>query len=133
MSIVKYHNQKTGQVLVYESTPHYDPKTQQNRPQRKYLGYEDPVTHEFHPSSGKRGRPSSKAKTEQEADSNLSDFEALYKSAASETVSIKQQLTALQSDMKHLQEENKKLAQLVKEYEQSFRAIHKLSGSHITD
>lgn len=57
MSIVRYKNKKTGAVSVYESTSHYDPKTKQSRPVRKYLGREDPVTGELIPSSGKRGRP----------------------------------------------------------------------------
>lgn len=57
MSIVRYKNKKTGAVSIYESTSHYDPKTKQSRPVRKYLGREDPVTGELIPSSGKRGRP----------------------------------------------------------------------------
>ncbi len=56
MSIVRYMNKKTGKVAIYESTSHYDPKTKQSRPIRKYLGTEDPVTGELIPSSGKRGR-----------------------------------------------------------------------------
>lgn len=56
MSIVKYTNKKTGVVTLYESTSHYDPKTKQSRPVRKYLGREDPVTGELIPSSGRRGR-----------------------------------------------------------------------------
>ena len=56
MSIVRYTNKKTGQVALYESTSHYDPKTKQSRPIRKYLGIEDPETGALIPSSGKRGR-----------------------------------------------------------------------------
>ena len=56
MSIVRYTNKKTGQVMLYESTSHYDPETKQSRPKRKYLGIEDPETGELIPSSGKRGR-----------------------------------------------------------------------------
>lgn len=58
MSIVRYTNKKTGQVALYESTSHYDPKTKQSRPIRKYLGIEDPETGALIPSSGKRGRKS---------------------------------------------------------------------------
>ena len=56
MSIVRYTNKKTGQVMLYESTSYYDPETKQSRPKRKYLGIEDPETGELIPSSGKRGR-----------------------------------------------------------------------------
>lgn len=61
MSIVRYVNKKTGRVTIYESTSHYDPKTKQSRPIRKYLGTEDPETGKLIPSTGKRGR---KKKTE---------------------------------------------------------------------
>jgi hypothetical protein len=56
MSIVRYKNKKTGLVSIYESTSNYDPINKTSRPKRKYLGTEDPVTHELIPSSGKRGR-----------------------------------------------------------------------------
>lgn len=56
MSRVRYVNKKTGWVSIYESIPHYDPITKASRPKRKYIGYEDPVTKEFIPSSGKPGR-----------------------------------------------------------------------------
>ena len=54
MSIVRYTNKKTGQVMLYESTSYYDPETKQSRPKRKYLGIEDPETGELIPSSGRR-------------------------------------------------------------------------------
>ncbi len=57
MSTVKYFNKKTNRILVYEYTPYKDPVTQKNKPIRKYLGFEDPVTHIFTPTSGKPGRP----------------------------------------------------------------------------
>lgn len=56
MSIVRYTNKKTGLVSIYESTSNYDPINKTSHPKRKYLGTEDPVTHELIPSSGKRGR-----------------------------------------------------------------------------
>lgn len=56
MSIVRYTNKKTGWVSIYESKPYYDPVTKQSRPKRTYIGYEDPVTKEFVPSSHKPGR-----------------------------------------------------------------------------
>ena len=56
MTIVHYRDKRTGRVQVYESTPHYDPKTKQSRPKRKYLGTLDPETGELVPSSGRPGR-----------------------------------------------------------------------------
>ena len=56
MSIVRYTNKKTGRVSIYESTSCYDPVKKTSRPKRKYIGYEDPITKEFIPSSGKPGR-----------------------------------------------------------------------------
>ena len=56
MSIVRYLNKKTGKVILYESTSHYDPVTKQSRPIRKYLGVEDPETGELIPSTGIPGR-----------------------------------------------------------------------------
>ncbi len=56
MSRVRYVNKKTGWVSIYESTSCYDPVTKTSRPKRTYIGYEDPVTKEFVPSSGKPGR-----------------------------------------------------------------------------
>ena len=70
MSIVRYVNKKTGTVAVYESTSHYDPKTKQSRPIRKYLGTEDPETKELIPSSGRRGRKKSGAAPEREGRAN---------------------------------------------------------------
>ena len=69
MSIVKYTNKKTGYVAVYESTSYYDPGTKQSRPKRKYLGHEDPITGEFIPSNGQRGR----RKSIDQADRTLED------------------------------------------------------------
>ncbi len=56
MSLVRYVNKKTGWVSVYESTSCYDPVKKTSRPKRTYIGYEDPVTKEFVPSSGRPGR-----------------------------------------------------------------------------
>ena len=59
MSLVRYVNKKTGWVSIYESTSYYDPIKKASRPKRTYIGYEDPVTKEFVPSSGKPGRKKS--------------------------------------------------------------------------
>ena len=56
MTRVRYVNKKTGWVSIYESESHYDPITKSSRPKRTYIGYEDPITKEFVPSSGRRGR-----------------------------------------------------------------------------
>lgn len=56
MSIVKHTDKKTGRIYVFESTPHYDPISKQQRPTKKYLGMLDPETGELIPSSDKRGR-----------------------------------------------------------------------------
>lgn len=56
MSRVRYVNKKTGWVSIYESTSCYDPVKKTSRPKRTYIGYEDPITKEFVPSSGKPGR-----------------------------------------------------------------------------
>ena len=60
MSIVRHLDKKSGRTLVYESTSHYDPKTKQSRPTKKYLGMLDDKG-ELIPSSGRKGRrPGSK-------------------------------------------------------------------------
>ncbi|MBR3486227.1 MAG: hypothetical protein IKH31_01455 [Clostridia bacterium] len=56
MSRVRYVNKKTGWVSIYESISCYDPVKKTSRPKRIYIGYEDPVTKEFVPSSGRPGR-----------------------------------------------------------------------------
>ncbi|MBQ9405871.1 MAG: hypothetical protein IJU37_03915 [Desulfovibrio sp.] len=58
MSIVKHTDKKSGRIYVFESTPHYDPVSKQQRPTKKYLGMLDPETGELIRSSGKRGRKS---------------------------------------------------------------------------
>ena len=56
MSRVRYVNKKTGWVSIYENISCYDPVKKTSRPKRIYIGYEDPVTKEFVPSSGRPGR-----------------------------------------------------------------------------
>ena len=57
MSTVKYFNKKANRILVYDYTSYTDPATKKSKAIRKYLGFEDPVTHIFTPTSGKPGRP----------------------------------------------------------------------------
>ena len=131
MSIVRYHNSRSGKILVYESTPHYDPKPKQSRPTRKYLGYELPDTHEFIPSSGKRGRPAVKDRdgSSRDIDDNHPDFENLYNKAVADRIAKEELLSNLQSEMRALQNENRKLSQQLKEHERIFSVIHDLTGS----
>lgn len=103
MSIVRYTNKKTGQVMLYESTSYYDPETKQSRPKRKYLGIEDPETGELIPSSGKRGR-----KKAQEGE------EPKRKATQEEKYKIKYEKLLKQCDekdarIKELEHENKRL------------------------
>lgn len=103
MSIVRYTNKKTGQVMLYESTSYYDPETKQSRPKRKYLGVEDPETGELIPSSGKRGRKKaaegeSHAKKINQEDKYKVKYEKALKECAEKDARIK-----------HLEHENKRL------------------------
>lgn len=70
MTIVRYTNKKTGTVTLYESTSHYDPKTKQSRPIRKYLGRLDPETGELIPST-KRKKAGGNAAGSDAADQKL--------------------------------------------------------------
>lgn len=103
MSIVRYTNKKTGQVMLYESTSYYDPETKQSRPKRKYLGVEDPETGELIPSSGKRGRKKVQdgegpKKSIKQEDKYKAKYESLLKECSEKDARIK-----------HLEHENKRL------------------------
>ncbi len=103
MSIVRYTNKKTGQVMLYESTSYYDPETKQSRPKRKYLGVEDPETGELIPSCGKRGRKKAadgevRAKKVKQEDKYKVKYEKLLKDCSEKDERIK-----------HLEHENKRL------------------------
>lgn len=76
MTIVHYRDKRTGRVQVYESTPHYDPKTKQSRPRRKYLGTLDPETGELIPSSGRPGRRAGSRNLPKAADAGAAGPEA---------------------------------------------------------
>ncbi len=103
MSIVRYTNKKTGQVMLYESTSYYDPETKQSRPKRKYLGVEDPETGKLIPSSGKRGRKKvqegdATTKKIKQEDKYKAKYEKLLKECSEKDATIKQ-----------LEHENKRL------------------------
>jgi hypothetical protein len=111
MSIVRYVNKKTGWVSIYESESHYDPITKASRPKRKYIGYEDPVTKEFIPSSGKRGRKK-RPETDPEMDSNQTGdrYYDEYKRAVAEIEKLRQENQQLYKEIQSLKR------QLVKIY-----------------
>ena len=103
MSIVRYTNKKTGQVMLYESTSYYDPETKQSRPKRKYLGIEDPETGELIPSSGKRGR---KKVQEGKEPKKRATQEERYKVKYEKLLS---QCAEKDARIKELEQENKRL------------------------
>ena len=103
MSIVRYTNKKTGQVMLYESTSYYDPETKQSRPKRKYLGIEDPATGELIPSSGKRGRRKAQAGGEPK---RRATQEERYKAKYEKLLS---QCDEKDARIKELEHENKRL------------------------
>ncbi len=112
MSIVRHKDKKSGSIIVYESTSHYDPVTKQSRPKRKYLGIEDPVTGELIPSSGKRGRrkvivngdvPVEK-KTETETEAKLEpDYRLLWQNAEKTLLEKEKTIQQLEEDNTRLQ------------------------------
>ena len=78
MSRVRYVNKKTGWVSIYESTSCYDPVKKSSRPKRTYIGYEDPITKEFVPSSGKPGRRKKDQTEEPSASTHQSEYTSYY-------------------------------------------------------
>lgn len=99
MSIVRY-TKKNGRVAVYESTSNYDAALKQSRPRRKYLGMEDPITHQLIPSSGKRGR---KKKSDLPSDSTAA---VSLPPAQQETRSLREECMALRKENAALRKEN---------------------------
>lgn len=100
MTLVRHKDKKSGRVYVYESTPHYDPISKQQRPKRKYLGVEDPVTGEIIPSAGKRGRKlgvKNVKKTQPAAASEHQDTD--------KTIELSSRLRALEQELKNCREE----------------------------
>ena len=102
MSIVRHKDKKSGSIIVYESTSHYDPETKQSRP---YLGIEDPVTGELIPSSGKRGR---KKKVEGEEPTAVKTakgegkYKAMYEKLLTESTQQKEYIKQLEHENKRL-------------------------------
>ena len=94
MTLVRHKDKKSGRIYVYDSTPHYDPKTKQQRPKRKYLGVEDPNTGELIPSAGKRGRRSGvkNMKKSPEQPARIEALESELKFCKEELVMLRKQL-----------------------------------------
>ena len=127
MSIVRYRSAKNGQILVYESTPHYDPVTQQNRPTRKYLGREDPETGVFTPSSGRRGRPRETLEEEETPETDKApDYRALYEEKAEEVRQLQQELEALQNDLAVVCAQRDEQERAIERYEWMLHSISAL-------
>jgi len=107
MSLVRYKNKNTGRISVYESTSNYDPVNKTSRPIRKYIGYEDPVTGEFIPSSGKPGRRKKSDESQTSSDKqNKNTSENDYKRAVSE---INRQRLEIEDLKKQIRVLNKQL------------------------
>ena len=106
MSIVRYVNKKTGWVSVYESEPYYDPIKKASRPKRRYIGYEDPVTKQFVPSSGKRGRKRRPETTPELDSSQTGDrYYDEYKRAVAEIDKLRQEKQQLLGEIQALKKQ----------------------------
>ena len=117
MSIVKHTDKKSGRTYVYESTPHYDPVSKQQRPTKKYLGMLDPETGELIPSSGKRGRKfGSKNRPKPPVSETAKLMEEQLKSLSSRVQEVERSL-------KSSQEENEKLKKDLDVCKKAIRAI----------
>ena len=121
MSIVRYKNKKTGWISVYESTSNYDPVNKTSRPTRKYLGYEDPVTGEFVPSSGKPGRKK-KSEDDQTVSEKKASYNEDYKQAVSEISRQRSEIEDLKNQIAVL---NKQLEDVHKAADKFMSAIQK--------
>lgn len=114
MSIVRHKDKKSGSIIVYESTSHYDPVTKQSRPIRKYLGIEDPVTGELIPSSGKRGRKKSSGEVAvKKQDMAKTDYSFLYEQLKKDCAEKDKAIKKLERDNKVLRSGLMRLRDLV--------------------
>ena len=109
MSRVRYVNKKTGWVSIYESTPYYDPVTKASRPKKKYIGYEDPITKEFIPSSGKPGRKKHEQIDTSSLDSPTRSNQLEYKRALNELDRLRDENMQLQKTITSLKVRIEKL------------------------
>lgn len=117
MTRVRYVNKKTGWVSIYESTPHYDPDTKQSRPTRVYIGYEDPVTGEFIPSSHKPGRKTKSVTRKDEA------FSSEDKKKDHQIEQLSSEITELKEEVRSLKGQLKAMNSATDRYIESLKKI----------
>lgn len=120
MSIVRYTNKKTGRVTIYESTSCYDPVKKTSRPKRKYIGYEDPITKEFIPSSGKPGR---KKRPENETHGTGGAYQEQYKRALAELQKQREENQKLTDQVRTLTNQNKALQKAADRFSKTVNEI----------
>lgn len=125
MSRVRYVNKKTGWVSIYESTPYYDPVTKASRPKRKYIGYEDPITKEFIPSSGKPGRKKHEQIDTSSPDSPARSNQLEYKRALNELDRLRDENIQLQKTITSLKVRIEKLYSAFNTYTISIQDIQR--------
>ena len=125
MSRVRYVNKKTGWVSIYESTPYYDPVTKASRPKRKYIGYEDPITKEFIPSSGKPGRKKHEQIDTSSPDSPTRSNQLEYKRALDELDRLRDENIQLQKTITSLKVHIEKLYSAFNTYTISIQDIQR--------
>ena len=127
MSIVRYNYNITGLITVYESTSNYDPINKTSRPKRKYLGTEDPVTHELIPSSGKRGRKPKSSTTAKSV-----PIGAAAASQPAESAAAAPAQDALLKEREDLKAENSRLRDENLALRKALAAIQALAGNAIS-
>ena len=125
MSRVRYVNKKTGWVSIYESTPYYDPVTKASRPKRRYIGYEDPITKEFIPSSGKPGRKKHEQIDTSSPDSPTRSNQLEYKRALNELDRLRDENIQLQKTITSLKVRIEKLYSAFNTYTISIQDIQR--------
>lgn len=118
MAIVKYRNQ-SGILYAYDQISEWDPVRKQSRSKRTLLGRVDEETGEIIKTTKKRKSKSKDGGTEQKTQS---DFEALYKDAATRIRELEKSLEEISSRNILLEEENRKAKKLLEE-------IHKMTGN----
>lgn len=121
-SIVRHRDKKSGQIIVYESISCYDAEKKTSRPKKKYLGVEDPVTHQLIPSSGKPGR---KKKSEVKVTVPMPQANDPRGSTAvkQDTAPLVAQIQTLESQITVLQKENESLRDVLESIQTDLNRI----------
>ena len=119
-SIVRYRH-KNGSVYLYEAESYYDPITHQSKSKRKYLGREDPVTHQLIPTTQKPGRPAkadpNTINSNPEANIN---YKQLYQDMERKCTATDKKLEVYASQIESLKKE-------VKELQDTIDSVHILT------